>query len=202
MNPELQFFPLSLSLSTMAFDPAIKQSASVESGSRYIYGDKKTFPNFDRMIMFVSDSGKYPHKQCRDKRESSLRHALFPSRNPPTFSSERDGKAWMLAKASKGQQLPRNNARVFAAQTFTNGKSNCVAATASVARTPRNLPSRQTLHRRNRHVFVSSHSPTKPSSPSPSKAKSGVKTMHTRKHHRHHNHVFHLIDFENIFGKV
>ena len=178
---------------------------STASAARYISSytkrTKTSLPNVDKVMMIATSdcAGKYPRKEARKKRESSLgnslSHVLFPSRCPPPVTKKETAKPSPLALTIDS----------FAAAKISPSGG------VLVANCPPKRSLRQTLHRRNKHLFVSSHSPTKStscsslsssssssSSSSPSKARGNSKVKHSRKHHRRHNLALNAMDFESL----
>lgn len=177
---------------------------STASAARYISSytkrTKPSLPNVDKVMMIATSDGggKYPRNHARKKRESSslshsLSHVLFPSRCPPPVTKKETAKPSPLA---------------LTIDSFAAAK---ISPSGGVANSPPKRSLRQTLHRRNKHLFVSSHSPTKStscsslsssssssSSSSPSKARSNSKAKHSRKHHRRHNLALNAMDFESL----
>jgi hypothetical protein len=141
--------------------------------------NKIDLPNVDKVMMLVSDCVKHPGGRLQKKRESSLSHILFPSRCPPP-----------VTKTSKEEK----------AKIHSLVDSFAAANIAPVAIGSPKRSIHRTLHRRNKHVFVSSHSPTKSSSPS--KARSSTKATYIRKHHRRHNLALNATDFEILISQA
>ena len=148
-----------------------------------------SFTNVKNIMIVASGCGKHPHKDLREKREPtsspSIRHVLFPSRSPPPVTKKHSSMQEKAKISSLALVIDR-----FAAAKIT--PSN-YTPTDEAASSPSKRSLRQTLHRRNKHVLVSSHSPAKPKSLSPSKARA------VRKHHRCHNFALNATDFEILF---
>lgn len=139
-----------------------------------------SLPDVNKVMLVASDCEKYPRKELQEMRESSpssIRHILFPSRSPPPATKKR------LKETTKIPSLALVIDGFAAAKITPSSYSTGSPPKRSV---------RQTLHRRNKHVFVSSHSPTKSKSSSPSKARS------IRKRHRRHNVALNAMDFESL----
>ena len=139
-----------------------------------------SFPDVDKILFVASDSEKYPREELREMRESapsSIRHILFPSRSPPPATKNR----------------LKEKAKIPSLALVIDGLAAVKISPANYSTgSPPKRSFRQTLHRRNKHVFVSSHSPTKSKSSSPSKTRS------IRKRHRRHNVALNAKDFESL----
>lgn len=153
--------------------------------------NKKNLPNVDKVMMVVSDSAKQPRRERRNFRASSLSHVLFPSRCPPPIS-----------KKASGDEKSGYASLALTIESFAATKIAPIGTTAASNGSPKRFI-RQTLHRRNKHLFASSHSPTKSSSStsssSPSKVRGSKKVAHIRKRHRRHNLALNASDFEVLF---
>ena len=181
-------YTMSMNLSAKCLSPCTRRN-------------KNSLPNVDKVMVMVSDCGKHPRKDFREQRNrSSLSHILFPSRSPPPLKNKsKGGKARIPSLA--------NTTASFASVRIA--PTNSISTDASKNGPPKRSIS-HSLHRRNRHVFASSHSPTKShsatklsssSSSSPSKVRSSAKTAHVRKHHRRRNFALSDMDFEVLFAK-
>ena len=161
--------------STMDFGPTTTISPYTKRNR-----NKIDLPNVDKVMMLVSDCVKHPHRELQNKRESSLSHILFPSRCPPPVTkTQKEEKAKIRSLVDS-----------FAAANIAH---------AAIGSPKRSI--HRTLHRRNKHVFVSSHSPTKSSSPSKARSCS-AKATYMRKHHRRHNLALNATDFEILISQA
>jgi len=139
-----------------------------------------SLPDVDKVVLVASDYERYPREELREMRESSqssIRHILFPSRSPPP--------------QTKKQLKEMANISSLALVIDGFAAAKITPANDSTGSPPKRS-FRQNLHRRNKHVFVSSHSPTKSKSSCPSKTRS------IRKRHRRHNIALNAVDFESL----
>lgn len=141
----------------------------------------------DKATMIRSDIGRGCYDVVSEARESSTttRHVLFPSRSPPPSTKRRSAVKEKTKQSSVALLTDELAAAKISPTRFT---SNVAAASSPLRRALR-----QTMHRRSKHVFVSSRS----KSSSPSKAKKRI-----RKHHRGHNFALNSKDFEVLFQAV
>ena len=207
----------------MDFYSNFKVTASTTRSLQYVNKDRRNLPNLEEVIMLVGDCGKHPRRELPATRELYLSHALFPSRCSPRSFSDRDRNASMTPKTSKMKTTPTRNTDGNASLAFTNSTTTKAAATTTTtaASCPPKRSRRHTLHRRSRHVFVSSHSPSSSSSSSsssspapcfsalprseiflstgcyhtPSNNTKNNSEKHIRRQHRRHNLALNAMDF-------
>ena len=141
----------------------------------------------DKATMIRSDTGKDCYNVVSEAREScaTTRHVLFPSRSPPPSTKRRTS----LKEKTKQSSVALLTDELASAKISPTRFTSNITATSS----PRGRALRQTMHRRSKHVFVSSRS----KSSSPSKVEKRI-----RKHHRGHNFALNSKDFEVLFQAV
>lgn len=145
----------------------------------------------DEATMTGSDTGKGCYNVVTEARESNAtnRHVLFPSRSPPPKTKRHSSMKEKTKRSSVALLIDE----LAAAKISPSKATSNVAASSS----PLGRALRQTMHRRSKHVFVSSQLSTRSKSSSPSKAKQRI-----RKHHRGHNFALNSKDFEILFQAV
>ena len=206
----------------MDFYSTIKPSASTIRSPVHANKDERIAPYIEEVIILVDECGvKHPRRKLIDKREQYLRHDLFPSRCSPR-SSKTALKTTSKFKPAPARDTDGNGSLAFTnngASTTTTATSTATATSATIS--PPKRYRRHTLHRRSRHVFVPSHSPSSPS-PAPrlsalpglkifrstggfdinklgsSTSTSSTKTNCTRRHHHHrrHNRALNAMEFD------